>query len=90
MSLRCQTSARNFLWLPVLYCESVADAGEADQAHRAHRAHQAHEAAKLSPPAAGMSIVFVGDIMLDGGPGHAVSTGRDPFAACSELLADAD
>lgn len=50
----------------------------------------ANDAAKPSPPAAGMSIVFVGDIMLDGGPGHAISSGRDPFAACSQLLADAD
>ena len=46
----------------------------------------ANDAAKPSPPAAGMSIVFVGDIMLDGGPGHAISSGRDPFAACSQLL----
>ncbi len=33
-----------------------------------------------------VSVLFVGDIMLDGGPGHALNTGRDPFAACSELL----
>jgi poly-gamma-glutamate synthesis protein (capsule biosynthesis protein) len=50
----------------------------------------ANDAAKPSPPAAGISIVFVGDIMLDGGPGHAISSGRDPFAACNQLLADAD
>jgi poly-gamma-glutamate synthesis protein (capsule biosynthesis protein) len=50
----------------------------------------ANDASKPSPRAAGMSIVFVGDIMLDGGPGHAVSSGHDPFAACSQLLADAD
>ena len=62
------------LWL----CVAGAFAGEAD------------DAAKPSPPDAGMSIVFVGDIMLDGGPGHAISTGRDPFEACSQLLADAD
>lgn len=48
------------------------------------------DAAKPSRRPAGMSIVFVGDIMLDGGPGHVISTGRDPFAACSHLLADAD
>lgn len=88
MSLRRRTSARNLLWLLILWpCVTMADAGEADQAHQTH---QAHEAAKPSPPAAGMSIVFVGDIMLDGGPGHAISSGRDPFAACAELLADAD
>lgn len=88
MSLRRRTSARNLLWLFILWpCVTMADAGEADQAYQTH---QAHEAAKPSPPAAGMSIVFVGDIMLDGGPGHAISSGRDPFAACAELLADAD
>ena len=37
-----------------------------------------------------LRIVFVGDIMLDGGPGHLVSIGKDPFAPCAELLADAD
>jgi poly-gamma-glutamate synthesis protein (capsule biosynthesis protein) len=35
-------------------------------------------------------IVFVGDIMLDGGPGHLVSLGKDPFAACAQLFAGAD
>jgi len=35
-------------------------------------------------------LLFVGDIMLDNGPGHAISFGRDPFEACSELLRDAD
>jgi hypothetical protein len=77
VSYRRRKSARNFFWLLGL-CVSVAHAGETG------------DAAKPSPPAAGMSIVFVGDIMLDGGPGHAISTGRDPFAACSQLLADAD
>lgn len=37
-----------------------------------------------------LRIVFVGDIMLDGGPGHLVSIGKDPFAASAKLLADAD
>ena len=85
----CRKSARDSLWLIVLgrvghgllslwLSGAVAHAGEDDQA------------AKPSPPAGGMSIVFVGDIMLDGGPGHVISTGRDPFAACSQLLADAD
>ena len=41
-------------------------------------------------PAGSLSILFVGDIMLDNGPGHAISAGRDPFAACRELLLDAD
>ncbi len=44
---------------------------------------------RASPPGT-ISILFVGDIMLDNGPGHAVSSGRDPFAACRELLLDAD
>jgi hypothetical protein len=35
-------------------------------------------------------IVFVGDIMLDCGPGHLVSLGKDPFAACAPLFAGAD
>jgi hypothetical protein len=79
VSFRRRTSTRNPLWLLGLWlCVAVAQAGETG------------DAAKPSPPAAGMSIVFVGDIMLDGGPGHAISTGRDPFAACSQLLADAD
>lgn len=44
-------------------------------------------------PAGGDSalrIVFVGDIMLDNGPGHRVSHGHDPFERCAHLLADAD
>ncbi len=79
MSFRRRTSTRDLFWLLGLCLfVSVAHAGETG------------DAAKPSPPAAGMSIVFVGDIMLDGGPGHAISSGRDPFAACSQLLADAD
>jgi poly-gamma-glutamate synthesis protein (capsule biosynthesis protein) len=46
-------------------------------------------ARKQSPPGS-VAVAFVGDIMLDNGPGHAVATGRDPFAACAELLLDAD
>ena len=41
-------------------------------------------------PAGSLAIVFVGDIMLDNGPGHAIAAGRDPFAACAGLLLDAD
>jgi formylglycine-generating enzyme required for sulfatase activity len=37
-----------------------------------------------------LSIVFVGDINLADGPGHVISSGRDPFAACRHLLADGD
>lgn len=46
-------------------------------------------ARKASPPGS-VAIAFVGDIMLDNGPGHAIASGRDPFAACAELLLDAD
>ena len=35
-------------------------------------------------------LLFVGDIMLDGGPGNAISAGVDPFEQCSQLLLDAD
>jgi poly-gamma-glutamate capsule biosynthesis protein CapA/YwtB (metallophosphatase superfamily) len=35
-------------------------------------------------------VVFVGDIMLDGGPGHLVTLGRDPFADVAPILRDAD
>jgi formylglycine-generating enzyme len=37
-----------------------------------------------------VSLLFVGDIMLDGGPGHHIANGRDPFAACAALLQSAD
>jgi formylglycine-generating enzyme len=35
-------------------------------------------------------IVFGGDVMLDGGPGHAIVHGRDPFADFASLLRGAD
>jgi poly-gamma-glutamate capsule biosynthesis protein CapA/YwtB (metallophosphatase superfamily) len=38
----------------------------------------------------GLSLIFVGDIMLDGGPGHVVTNGGDPFAAVAPALQDAD
>jgi len=37
-----------------------------------------------------LRIEFVGDIMLDWGPGHLISNGDDPFAHVSGLLRDAD
>jgi hypothetical protein len=37
-----------------------------------------------------LKIVFVGDIMLDGGPGNWVSLGKDPFARCQPLFDGAD
>jgi poly-gamma-glutamate synthesis protein (capsule biosynthesis protein) len=35
-------------------------------------------------------LIFVGDIMLDDGPGRAIAAGRDPLAPFATLLADAD
>lgn len=35
-------------------------------------------------------LVFVGDVMLDDGPGRVVDAGRDPLAPFAALLADAD
>lgn len=39
---------------------------------------------------ASVRIVFAGDVMLDGGPGHAASFGQDPFADLAPILRDAD
>jgi len=35
-------------------------------------------------------IAFVGDVMLDGGPGHVITNGGDPFAGVASILRDAD
>lgn len=43
----------------------------------------------VSPPGT-VRIALVGDIMLDGGPGHAFENGTDPFAATDGLLLSAD
>jgi poly-gamma-glutamate synthesis protein (capsule biosynthesis protein) len=47
-----------------------------------------------TPPAGAeddaLRVVFVGDIMLDGGPGHVVTNGGDPFAAVASVLREAD
>jgi poly-gamma-glutamate synthesis protein (capsule biosynthesis protein) len=45
---------------------------------------------RRASPAGVVSVVFVGDIMLDNGPGNLVTAGRDPFAACRQHLLDAD
>ncbi len=37
-----------------------------------------------------LRLTFVGDIMLDGGPGHHLANGQDPFAPCAEILKRAD
>ena len=35
-------------------------------------------------------LLFVGDIMLDNGPGNAIGNGVDPFEHCAKILLDAD
>ena len=37
-----------------------------------------------------VSIAFAGDVMLDGGPGHVITNGGDPFAGVAAILRDAD
>ncbi len=37
-----------------------------------------------------ITLQFVGDIMLDGGPGHLVNHGRDPFEQVAAVLLSAD
>jgi poly-gamma-glutamate capsule biosynthesis protein CapA/YwtB (metallophosphatase superfamily) len=37
-----------------------------------------------------VSIVFAGDVMLDGGPGHTIAHGGDPFAEFADILRKAD
>lgn len=46
--------------------------------------------AALAARAEPLRLVFVGDIMLDDGPGRVVAEGRDPFAPFAAILADAD
>lgn len=43
-------------------------------------------AAEMAP----VSVLFVGDIMLDGGPGHIVTNGGDPFIQVARVLRNAD
>jgi poly-gamma-glutamate capsule biosynthesis protein CapA/YwtB (metallophosphatase superfamily) len=56
----------------------------------AARAEERAGVARKVSPTGTASVVLVGDVMLDNGPGHAIASGRDPFAACAELLLDAD
>lgn len=37
-----------------------------------------------------IKILFVGDIMLDGGPGHMIASGLDPFEHCAPMFNAAD
>jgi poly-gamma-glutamate capsule biosynthesis protein CapA/YwtB (metallophosphatase superfamily) len=44
----------------------------------------------LAEGATGVTLAFVGDIMLDSLPGEAIAKGEDPFAGFAAALADAD
>lgn len=46
--------------------------------------------AVLPVHAESLKLVFVGDIMLDDGPGKAIAAGRDPLAPFATLLAESD
>ncbi len=37
-----------------------------------------------------VSVVFAGDIMLEGGPDRAIRRGQDPFAGVAQLFKGAD
>ena len=37
-----------------------------------------------------VTLTFVGDIMLDGGPGHLIGNNGDPFAHTAEILLGSD
>ncbi len=37
-----------------------------------------------------LRVVFVGDIMLDGGPGHIITNDGDPFVSVASTLSDSD
>ena len=44
----------------------------------------------VTPAAGAVRLLFVGDIMLDDGPGKQLAAGVDPFAHCASLLEGAD
>lgn len=46
--------------------------------------------ARCEERAEAVRVLFVGDVMLDNGPGHWISHGRDPFEPCAELLQRSD
>ena len=48
------------------------------------------DAAMAQTPEPVVSVVFAGDIMLEGGPDRAIRRGRDPFAGVAHLFKDAD
>jgi formylglycine-generating enzyme len=44
----------------------------------------------VKPEQGVVTIVFIGDVMLDGDPGHAIVYGADPFAEFASILGSAD
>jgi poly-gamma-glutamate synthesis protein (capsule biosynthesis protein) len=50
-------------------------------------AMQAHADISVEAP---VKVTFVGDIMLDGGPGHLITNNGDPFAYVAPILQSAD
>lgn len=46
--------------------------------------------AACAEDAQSVSLIFAGDIVLDGQPGKAIAQGRDPFAPFAAILQDAD
>lgn len=53
-------------------------------------AHASHAANTTPANSARVSLVFAGDIVLDGAPGASIEQGRDPFEGVRAIFADAD
>lgn len=68
----------------VAAAESVIPAGTGDGVARPVAVDVGRRASTV------VRLLFVGDIMLDGGPGRAVAEGRDPFADFADEFAQAD
>ena len=62
------------------------------QKHKAHRTSKAKGSANAPRPdtQGPLSLVVVGDIMLEDGPMDAMRKGQDPFAGFASLFAGAD
>jgi poly-gamma-glutamate capsule biosynthesis protein CapA/YwtB (metallophosphatase superfamily) len=69
---------------------TVAEAGAAAKIAVAADSARATEAAATAAGSGEVRLLFVGDVMLDDGPGRAVAAGRDPFAAFADLFDAAD
>jgi poly-gamma-glutamate synthesis protein (capsule biosynthesis protein) len=46
--------------------------------------------AQTTAPAGQVNLIFVGDLLLDDGPGRTIAAGGDPLAAFADLLSQAD